>query len=321
MFTPCARSPRRSHVKKQLTSFDAEKSKVSSVRLFAESDLPQSHIQAEPLDPERIPVFIRKLDFLTEGEQAAARLVAYGPSAIEPLRKFLLEGTPRKIFQPRLWAVAALARLKAKEVLIEYLLQEKNIADPEDRFGEEAVESAAVRSLAAWADEEVFQFLLKLSERRMLQGLIETLAVFKRPEALPYFDRALEDDFYRPAAEAAFQKMGPMSCNTLVASAVTRRPNLPMETPSSLQRRRSATRLLIKIGVNAEHWPILRKLIDESDEELVVSAAKLGIGISSKYDRKIIARRLIEVASRAPWYLQEDIHNILVTLPQEVLFP
>jgi hypothetical protein len=53
-------------------------------------------------------------------------------------------------------------------------------------------------------DEDTYRFLLKLSERRLLNGLIDALAEFKNPEAIPYFERALEDDFYRAAAEKAF---------------------------------------------------------------------------------------------------------------------
>jgi len=56
---------------------------------------------------QEIYQLIRELDSLNTGKQAAARLVECGPLAIEPLRRFLLEGIPRKIFQPRLWAVEA----------------------------------------------------------------------------------------------------------------------------------------------------------------------------------------------------------------------
>ncbi|MGA2027122.1 MAG: hypothetical protein ABSH17_08650 [Syntrophobacteraceae bacterium] len=143
---------------------------------------------------------IRELESLNTGKQAAERLVEYGQAAVEPLRRFLFEGIPRKIFQPRFWAVEALAHLGAKDALLEYLLPMREILDPEDRFGEEAVESAAARFLSVWPDEDVYQSLLKLSERRMLLGLIDALAEFRRPEAIPYFERALEDDFYRSAA-------------------------------------------------------------------------------------------------------------------------
>lgn len=260
---------------------------------------------------------VRELDSLNTGKQAAESLVEYGPLAIEPLRLFLLEGTPRKIFQPRFWAVEALARLGATDVLLEYLSQEREISDPEDRFGEEAVESTAARFLGAWPDENIFQSLLRLSERRMLIGLIDALAECSRPEAIPYFERALEDDFYRSAAEEAFLKLGAAACGALASSVVTPRPNIVMETPSSLQRRRSAARLLYKIGMSPEYWQVMRELIRDPDAELFVSVSRLGTRIASEEERAMIAHRVISLLSSAPWYLQEDIAEILVLLGAE----
>jgi len=260
---------------------------------------------------------ISELDSLMTGESAAARLVDCGPVAIEPLRQFLMEGRPRKIFQPRFWAVRALARLEAKAVLLEYLFRGNDIPDPEDRFGEEAVLSAAARSLAAWPDEEMFQSLLTLSEQRMLNGLIDALAEYRRSEPLPYFERALEDDFYRPAAESAFQKLGKASLVTLTLSAVTPRPGSFSESPSSLKRRRSAVKLLEEIGIDPEHWQTLRTLIHEPDPELMVKASTLGVRMASKEDRIFISHRLISLISSAPWHLQKDIENILVAFKNE----
>ncbi|MGO9315895.1 MAG: hypothetical protein ACLQDI_24545 [Syntrophobacteraceae bacterium] len=254
---------------------------------------------------------------MNAGKHAAEQLVKHGSLAVEPLRGFLLEGIPRKIFQPRIWTVEALARLGAKDVLLEYLLQIREIPDPEDRFGEEAVESTAARLLAAWPCEDVYQSLLKLSERRMLIGLIETLAEYKRLETISYFERALEDDFYRPAAEGAFEKLGPIACSALAISAVTPTPNLPSETPSSLQRRRSAVKLLHKIGIPAEYWQILRKLIYEPDQELMVAGSKFGIRLASREERVIIAHRLIGLISSGPWYLRGDINDSLIALKHE----
>ncbi len=255
---------------------------------------------------------IRELNSLNTGKKAAEQLVEYGPLATEPLRQFLLEGTPHKIFQPRLWAVETLARLGAKDVLIEYLFRIREIPDPEDRFGEEAVESATARFLSAWPDEDIYRSLLKLSERRMLIGLIEALAKFRRPEPIPYFERALEDDFYRSAAEEAFLKMGVAACGALARSAVTPQPDLAMETPSSLQRRRSVVKLLYKIGMPPGYWQVLRELIHDPDGEVFVGVSKLGARIASKEERLAIARRIKKISSTAPWYLQEDIKGILV---------
>jgi len=266
---------------------------------------------------EKIFRLVDELNSLKTGKQAAGRLVQSGPLAVEPVRRFLLEGSPSKIFQPRLWAVEVLAHLEAKDVLLEYLFQEREIRDPEDRFGEEAVESAAARFLAVWPEENVYQSLLKLSEKRMLLGLIEALALFRRLEAIPYFERALEDDFYRSAAEEAFLRIGAEACGVLAGFAVTPRPGFVMETPSSLQRRRSAVRLLCKIGMPPEYWPVLKVLIHDPDEEVFVCIARLGLKLAAKEDRASIAKRILGLLALAPWYLQEDIEEILVQVGSE----
>jgi hypothetical protein len=257
------------------------------------------------------------MDALYRGREAVESLVGLGPVAVGPLRQYLLAGRPRKVFQPRLWAVEALARLGAKEVLSAYLLQEKEIADPEESFGEEAVASAAARFLGAWPDDQTYRLLLKLSERRLLNGLIDALAEFKTQETIPYFERALEDDFYRPAAENAFLKLGALAREALAKAAVTPSPNSSLETPASLERRRRAVYLLDAIGISAENWQILRPLLQESDAGVVVAAAKLGIKIASQADRALMAHRLIELLASTSWDLLADIEETLVTLKSE----
>lgn len=260
---------------------------------------------------------IRQLESLFKGEEAVASLIALGPVAIEPLSNYLLEGKPSKVFQPRLWAVKALEGLRAREVLVAYLLQEREIADPQERFGEEAVASAAARSLAVWPDEDTRRFLLELSERRLLVGLIDALGEFEALEAIPYFERALEDDFYRAAAEDAFLKLGPRACEALSHTAVTPNPNPALETPGSLRRRRNAVRLLNIIGISAAHWQSLRSLLNETDSELVVETAYLGIGFASEEDRNLMAHRLLEFLSSNSWQLDKAIEETLVALKPE----
>ena len=272
---------------------------------------------ATPID--EVHRLICQLETLHRGEEAVTSLIALGPVAIGPLSKYLLEGRPSKVFQPRLWTVKALAGLRAREALVSYLLQEREIADPEECFGEEAVASAAARSLAAWLDEDTRRFLLKLSERRLLNGLIDALAELKTPEAIPYFEHALEDDFYRPAAENAFLKLGGAAGDALAQSAVTPRPNPSMETPGSLERRRAAVRLLNILGISAAHWQILRGLLHESDAELVVEASKLGLRHGSEGDRVKMAQRLMELLSSASWHLRKDIEENLVALKDEAV--
>lgn len=264
-----------------------------------------------------VRLLVEKLDSLDRGPETVTRLVDCGSIVMETLRRVLVEGRPSKIFQPRFWAVEALRRLGAKDVLLEYLFHERGTVDPEDRFGEEAVESAAARSLAAWPDEEMFRSLLKLSERRMLNGLIDALAAYERPETIPYFERALEDDFYRATAERALQRLGQVACPALVRSAVTPRPASLLENPSSIERRRSALRILNEIGITRQQWEILRELLHDPDEELVVGASRLGLPLASPEDRMTMARRLMALLASAPWHLQEDIEGLLVALRDE----
>jgi hypothetical protein len=260
---------------------------------------------------------IRRLESLYKGEETVDLLVALGPAAVAPLSEFLLKGRPSKVFQPRLWAVQALARLAAREVLLAYLFQAREISDPEASFGEEAVASAAARCLAAWPDEATYRLLLQLSERRPLNGLIEALAQFKTRETIPYLIRALEDDFYRPAAEEAFLKLGALAHDALVQAAVTPLPDAALETPASLKRRRSAVRLLSSLGISAASWQILRGLLLESDAELVVEAAKLGVRVASEEDRALMARRLLKLLAATSWHLLADIEATLIPLRPE----
>ncbi len=270
-----------------------------------------------PAPIDKIYRLIDELDALYKGKEAVASLVELGPEAIEPLREYLLEGKARKVFHPRLWAVEALGRLGAREVLITFLFREKEIVDPEERFGEEAVASAAARCLVAWPDEDTRQLLLELSERRLLNGLIAALAELQTPEAIPYFERALEDDFYRAAAERAFLKLGGMAAEALSWSAVTSSPSSSIETPGSLERRRSAVRLLNSVGISPTQWRILRPLVEEPDTVLAVEAVKLGIRVASTGDRARMARRLIEALSSAPWHLRQDIEESLLSLQDD----
>jgi hypothetical protein len=257
---------------------------------------------------------IATLDSLREGEQAAYKLADCGAGAIGPLRKFLLQGRPSGIYQPRCWAVAALASLGAKDVLIDYLRWEKQIRDPVVRLGEEAVENAAARELAQWRTEDVFQALLEISRKRLLPGLVEALGEFRRAEAVPYLDRALEDDVCRRAAEQALQAIGVAARPALVLSAVTPLPGAGAESPSSLRRRRSVLRILAEGGVPAEDQASLRPLLDDPDPEIVIRTAQVLASHAAGPEGPTIARRLLEVLPSAGWSLHQDVEECLVEL-------
>lgn len=250
-------------------------------------------------DSERdVLALIDELQSLRDGDTTVAKLAACGAKAIEPLRSFLFFGKPAAVYQPRQLAVEALAALGARDILMEYLRRTKDIADPAARFGEEAVESTAARLLGRWQTEETFAFLMALARERRLLGLIETLGEFRQPEALPYLEQALEDDYYRPVAEDALRKFGAAARPLLLHSAAT---------STNLRRRRSAARLLAEIGPGHEPATVFLPLMDDDDPDVVVSAAKLLSASTDPAVRSALVRRLIEVLPRAGWHLRDDI--------------
>ena len=190
---------------------------------------------------------VEQLEDLHRGHRAAEQLVACGEGAVEPLRDYLINGRPSHIFQPRQWAVQALARLGAWPVLLEYLGLPKDIADPVTRFGEEAVENTAARALADRQTEEVFQVLYRLAGQRLLPGVIEALGAFRRPETVALFITALGDDLCRAAAEQSLRRIGTAALPALRAAARRGKGSRGRETPTETLRRKSAARLLSEL--------------------------------------------------------------------------
>jgi hypothetical protein len=276
-----------------------------------------THVARAATDDE-IQALIAELQTLRHGETTVAKLVACGRRAIRPLQALLFHGKPSSLYQPRQLAVEALADLGAQDVLMTYLRLPKDIPDAMARFGEEAVESTAARLLATWRTDDVFAFLLALARERTRVGLIQALGAFRRPEALPLLEQALADDYYRPAAEEALWEFGPDARDTLLRAVVTPWPNRHEEAPASLRRRRSAAGLLAEIGIAPEDRPVVRPLLAEEDPDIVVAACKLLIvSAAPPTDRRLIARRLLEILPTAGWHLQDEIGACLVALGPE----
>ena len=276
-----------------------------------DSDSPQAETD------EDLRRLVSALESLVDGELAVTQLIACGPKAIQPLREFLLHGRRRSVFQPRMRAVEALAGLGAKSVLIEYLLATKSVADPQVRAAEESVENTTARRLSAWRDQEAFQVLLAVCRRRLLPGAVETLAEHERAEAIPCFDRALENDFCRQAAEEGFRRLGIRARRALVLSATTPLPYPEEERPSSIRRRRSALALLTEMGIESEDWPELRCLLLGSDAEMRARLAQLAAVTANSDDRSTAATNLVASFPELPWYAREGAENALVALAPE----
>jgi hypothetical protein len=252
-----------------------------------------------------VEALIQSLSSLQHGDAIVGQLIAAGDVAIEPLRKFLIEGRPASIFEPRRWAVEALGGLRATEILLEYLHGDPLISDPVIRMGEDAVRDAAIRELASLTGEALYPELFELASRRLTPGLVEVLGGFARLEAVPILDRALEDDVCRPAAEEALRRMGAPAAQALALSAATPLPGPFAESQSSIRRRRSALRLLAEVGAGRELWDVVEPLLDDADAEIAVLAAQIGLRIGPRTFRRRIGLRVLEALPELQWDLRD----------------
>jgi len=261
---------------------------------------------------ERVQGLVDRLNSLKDGDLAVAELAACGKRAVEPLRRFLLYGKPNGIFQPRQHAVEALAELGAKDVLLEYLAFEKQISDPVDRYGEEAVENTAARLLGGWRDEDVYNALLRLLRRKPMPGVIETIGEYRRTETIPDFIRALGDDVAGGPAEEALRTVGEPARRPLLNAALSPVPSAADETPSSLRRRASALRLLADRNLSAEDWRNLAALTRDRDPEIAARACWIALLVAEDSCRQLAVRRLVEVLPEADLFLQTEMESWLV---------
>jgi HEAT repeat protein len=259
---------------------------------------------------EEIRSFVGDLQSLQGGDLTVSLLVGCGARAIPPLREYLLEGQPQGIFQPRQRAVEALAQLGAKEVLLEYLSQKREIPDAVARFGEEAVENTAARALSKWRTDNVYLFLKDYAQKRMLSGVIEALGKFEREESAAQLIRALEDDVCRPTAEEALrvvaEKMKP-----LLLCAAHRESNEGEEKTSERQRRRSVLKILAEMSLTQQDWGKLQDLLHDKDVPVALTTALIAVNTSPLEEKQQAARFLIRSLGQAQWFLQMQIQDCL----------
>jgi Enolase, N-terminal domain len=255
---------------------------------------------------EEIRRFVQDLESLREGSMVAAALVGCGARAIPALRSFLLQGRPRGIYQPRQLAVETLGQLGAKDALLEYLSKPLEIKDAVVRLGEDAVRSTAARELGRWQTVDVFECLTRAGVDHLLPGIVEALGTFRRTEAMPYFLWALGDGVCRSYAEEAIRGLGVAARPFLMNAAGTRNPSVDEESPSSLQRRRWALRILADLKVSDEDWTRLQESLEEDDPEVVITTARIGLEVAPMLDKWRAVRRLIEMLPRAGWFLRTE---------------
>jgi hypothetical protein len=266
---------------------------------------------------------IAKLTSLHDGDAGVTETVACGPAAIPALRAILFSRQPSGLYETRRRAVEALQDLQALDVLREFLATPRDITDPVERTGEDAVINAAARAVGKAGNTRDIALFFVLIETHAWSGVIEALGRFRQIAALPYFIEALGDDFTRPAAEAAIRKLGAKALDTLVAAAQRPSPPAGRETGSSINRRRSALTLLQTIAIPpAVLSASVAQLIQDADPWIAFRAARLCLSRRSNTDKTAAVERLLALLKSADELLAEEIEDCFVdhyALVREIL--
>jgi hypothetical protein len=265
----------------------------------------------DTLDEKSIQQLVESLASLHAMERATLRLISCGRQAVPALRTFLFRVDPAGIYEPRCWAVRALDRIGAHEVLIEFLSADHSCCDPVAQLGEEAVVNTAARALAGVTSEEGYQALLLVARWRPLAGAIEVLGEYRRPEVIPILIRALEDDVARGAAEEVLGNFDASIGPALHEAATHREPAPEHESPSSVLRRRAALRLLAGTRTAAGFWKGLAGLMRDRNFQIRVGACRIGLDCGSEAERVEAARTLAELLSVVAPAVRSEIEDIL----------
>jgi HEAT repeat protein len=259
---------------------------------------------------DRIERLIESLSSLHGIEKTVVQLILYGRAAVPALHAFLFTRDPSGIYEPRCWAVRALARIGAHDVLVEFLNAEHEVSDPVGQLGEEAVMNTAARALAGVVSEEAYQALLKVAQWHPLAGAIEVLGEFRREEVVPLLVGALEDDVARAAATDALRRFGARVGSALRDAAVRRVPT-ESESPSSVRRRRSALRLLTEMALAHGFWRQLQDLIDDPNDAIAATACMAAIECGTEPQKQRAIQTLIRLLDTSDWLLRSEIERSL----------
>ncbi len=255
---------------------------------------------------------IAKLKSFHDGDIAVLEVVACGDRAIPALRTLLFDREPSGLFEVRVRAVDALAKLGAHEVLVEFLSSPRDVTDPVERLGEDAVINAAARALADHSDQRVFELLLRLAHRPCLTGVISALGTSRRPEAIPLLVKALSEDASRNTAESALQRIGAAARPALI-EAVSRRTDAHEHvSESQLRQRRSALTLLAEMGVSRRTWQAVRHLMHDEDTRIAILACEICLAAGSASEKRDAVLRLFRLFTNADWILRDGIERYLI---------
>jgi HEAT repeat protein len=253
---------------------------------------------------------IERLKSLRDGERGFTDVVSLGVEAIPALCNILFQREPSGLHVVRCRAADALATLKAYDVLAEFLQLEREISDPIERLGEDAVINSAARGLARAGDELAFRLLSRLASHRLLNGVVAALGSFKRAETIPLLVKALAEDDARLTAEAAIRSIGAAARPALIEAATTP-DDRDRESESSLRKRRSAIALLTDLRASRKEWPALRPLMLDQDVQVAILACRLGLAAGESVERSYAVSRLAGLRAGAHWLERLQIDQYL----------
>jgi len=256
---------------------------------------------------------LARLRSLHDGDLGVVETIACGDAAIPELKEILFSREPSGIYETRRHAVEALAGLRALDVLREFLAGHRDIRDPVEQTGEDAVMNAAARALGRTPDTRDLPLLFQLAREHPLAGVIETLGTFRQLAALPYFIRALGDDFLRPSAERAIMRLGGKAVPSLAKAALDKDPMFGRESSSSIARRRSVLRLLGALPTRRDDLPAaFFQLVDEKDGWIGFLAIGLCLPHLSQQQIVHAVRASIRYLKSADDLLAHEIEDLLV---------
>jgi hypothetical protein len=162
-----------------------QKAKLSA-GVVSVSTLPGGLTPDQQRTAPKLPEAINRMMSLRDGDRGLLEVVACGKEAIGPLRFLLFKREPSGIYEPRRRVASALRSLQAYDVLREFLALRREISDPVERTGEDAVINAVARELRCRPRETDFPLLLDVLRWRILASVIESAGAFEKPEAIPY---------------------------------------------------------------------------------------------------------------------------------------
>jgi hypothetical protein len=256
---------------------------------------------------------ITRLISLHDGDAGVVEAIACGPAAIPALQSILSSRDPSGLFETRRRAVQALQGLRAFDALREFLSMPRDIVDPVERTGEDAVINAAARALGQNVDTRDMPLFFALVKTRPLAGVIDALGKYRQIRALPVFIHALGDDFTRFAAENAIRKLGFKAQSALLEAALE--PDRPgaSESSSSVSRRRGVLKLLQSAGLSKDSIPYgFAKLIRDHDPWISLWSCRLCLLHLEEQEKSEAMTRLIDLLQNADELLAEEIEDCLV---------